>query len=1363
MVESILNFISVVFMKLRQMPSPASTGGPPVVPLLTQLHEMVYEVHSPFPEQKPDLEIIFLHGLDLSQQEEAYQKTWMSRDNSHFWLKTWLVDEFPKARILTISYDSSAERTDVAGNMDMYILTENLTHALTSDSVRVGREQCPVVLVGHCVGGLLLKDLCVSVAYWLMRESPESPGFDRIEDLFSNLRGMFFYGTPHLGSLLGKELRYNQSALAAQLKLLKASNSRRNEDFRKFKTRYMWEPGGIGEAQKTFVASLDKFVSVVDEASSRPNMDSYYTAPSDHFNICKPQQKNDIAFQMLTDFLHKVQDNGERHAKSLAIAGSFQGDVIDLEGRVSQVCTMLAKPNANKIFIVGLSGIGKSTLAEQVFHELRSAFAVTCSICLDSFEPQSNCKEQVLKKIHDQLGGLCRGSIGSNWKVPDYLKGRKVFMVGDNVQSQKQLDALCTEAWLDGSASLLIVTTTNSRLGTPANTFEVPYLTHIESRQLFLKYAFEGSEGPENVRMFVNTVIRKCDNLPLSLKILGRYVGHEEDNDQPQLWRELIEKMDKAEEVVEGDPDLKIWAKLKPCYDSLSPEEQELFLDIATMFCGFSFPMVECIWNGSRKYPSTAWRNLKKRFLASVDRDGKVWMHTQLRVLGRSIACPENSPRDKWKRISESTHAKKLIEHYQGVVDTRAVRLEYVQDERLFLRNRTFSNYVHLQYLILKGVVIMSGERRLQLPTSLVYLSWTCGLFEVCPVDFRRLEQLSVLDLSYCRAMKSLPSSLKNARPLTWLELKGCSSLIDLGLCEFQHLKYLGSSGTSLANLPEYLEKCVDLTYLLAHNTKLTRVPQWVDGLTMLVTLDLSWTSVIALPEAIGNLKVLEALILSHTSLCSLPESVGELQRLEILDVGRTRLENLPESVFKLRCLKQLRLFDTKIRSLPDGIGELVELEVLHVAGTGVRRVPEISNRLLRLELFEATLDFRSNCLQDLASSKSLWRLGLEVGMLGQEHALAVGEGQPQTRITTLFSPLFSLDALSELTLFGRSCPQSFLPMLFGALQQIPSLSRLYLLTFDLVEVIPFELGALTGLGSLVIEDCPRLCELPVSLGSLCMLTELRLTNLPRLSRLPESVDALPRLSILWIEDCESLEHLPGSLGCVSRLEQDSFSNQSSESETSNSVDYSMPCQVENMELGTTSWRLLECFLHCSKKYKSRKVCYVATCEEMEEVRKKATQDMDGGDYVLDTKVAGELFRSRNSYRQGQRQGIQEAGRPSAYHVPWNHSTDQQHVCIDCADRDKDIGYFKWCDVHTVSVRVIDRQHNGQRRHGNDTPGYEMDSEMEEDEADSEMNEVEIHTKMEDVADLEIVEGKIESRIEELENPSREEDECTGN
>ncbi|CAM6100977.1 unnamed protein product [Calypogeia fissa] len=152
---------------------------------------------------------------------------------------------------------------------------------------------------------------------------------------------------------------------------------------------------------------------------------------------------------------------------------------------------------------------------------------------------------------------------------------------------------------------------------------------------------------------------------------------------------------------------------------------------------------------------------------------------------------------------------------------------------------------------------------------------------------------------------------------------------------------------------------------------------------------------------------------------------------------------------------------------------------------------------------------------------------------------------------------------------------------------------------------------------------------------------------------------------------------------------------------------------------------------------------------------------MDGGDYVLDTKVAGELFRSRNSYRQGLRQGIQEAGRPSAYHVPWNHCTDHQYVRIQCGERHN--GYFKWCDVHTVSMRVMDRQHNGQRTHGNDTTGNEMDSEMEEDEADSEINEVEIHTKMEDVADLEIVEGKTESRIEELEKPSREEDECTGN
>lgn len=261
------------------------------------------------------------------------------------------------------------------------------------------------------------------------------------------------------------------------------------------------------------------------------------------------------------------------------------------------------------------------------------------------------------------MKGDSRGSNYNSFGVLSYLKARKVLMVLDNVESDDQLRALRTESWLEGSASKLIITTTNARLGSPSNTFEVPYLSSTESRQLFVHYAFGNQEEPQDLRALVSQVIKECENFPLSLKILGGYISKEDFHDK-HLWLDLLDRLQKAQEL-DGGHDYRLMAKLRLCYEALVPTEQEIFLDIAAYFHGCSLKLVKCIWSGSRESSHLAWTNLERRFLANVDASGNIWMHKLLRNLGQSIACPRNNGIEKWTRISTSSCAKELIAKHQ--------------------------------------------------------------------------------------------------------------------------------------------------------------------------------------------------------------------------------------------------------------------------------------------------------------------------------------------------------------------------------------------------------------------------------------------------------------------------------------------------------------------------------------------------------------------------------------------------------------------------------------------------------------------------------------------------------------------------
>ncbi|CAM6103702.1 unnamed protein product [Calypogeia fissa] len=560
--DSILPSIFSVWKKLQEKVSSAASSSTPLdVPKLNQLSDMVYEVYTP-PEDRPELEIVFFHGLQLGSSKDAYVTTWMSCDNSHLWIQTWLVELFPRARILTVSYDSSAEKTQESGVMDMYCTTENLVSSLIADEVRVGQRGCPVVFVGHCLGGLVLKEVCLSAAWMMGRKSEKIPRMERIRHLLSNIRGMFYYGTPHVG--FNDELHnYFEGALLQEMVNLRVSSARRNHHFDELRLMYGWITSGVGETRETYVEFLETHIRFVTDVSSRQSMDFYYSANSDHYDICKAEWRHSAALYRLEDFLKTV-----RQAKKRDQLEYF----IDLDGRVEQVRSMLDQADLHTIFIVGLSGIGKTSLARQVYDEIGDSFDVKCFVSLDSIEGQSNSSDQVWRKIREELDGIFASHLQNLPTILYQMWNRRILLVLDNVESKSQLDILRTEDWLEGSLSKLIVTSTTSQFSIAANTFEVGNLRLEESEQLFRHCAFQDGEGPRDLGDLIQHVIVKCDGYPLLIKTLAGFVSKESDAiDHKQVWLNLSSRLLKAEDVDTG-PDYRFWAKFKGIMESLALE-----------------------------------------------------------------------------------------------------------------------------------------------------------------------------------------------------------------------------------------------------------------------------------------------------------------------------------------------------------------------------------------------------------------------------------------------------------------------------------------------------------------------------------------------------------------------------------------------------------------------------------------------------------------------------------------------------------------------------------------------------------------------------------------------------------------------
>jgi len=191
-----------------------------------RLNECVHQLYAPA-EGFPAFDVVFFHGLQpVGGYKDAWKSTWVSKVESQdgkgstacLWPQEWLPKDLPPAaRILSVSYDSCAgKRFGTQGNMDMQQIGEYLVQQLISDpSVRLGAR--PVVLVGHSLGGIVLKQLFIEAAKQAAYSTNQSP---RCADFVTNVAGVFFYSTPHGGSGLAGLAQTAFSVLGGDAPLL---------------------------------------------------------------------------------------------------------------------------------------------------------------------------------------------------------------------------------------------------------------------------------------------------------------------------------------------------------------------------------------------------------------------------------------------------------------------------------------------------------------------------------------------------------------------------------------------------------------------------------------------------------------------------------------------------------------------------------------------------------------------------------------------------------------------------------------------------------------------------------------------------------------------------------------------------------------------------------------------------------------------------------------------------------------------------------------------------------------------------------------------------------------------------------------
>ncbi|KAG6555108.1 hypothetical protein Mapa_003143 [Marchantia paleacea] len=263
-----------------------------------KVNESVFELYAP--EGQAQLDIVLFHGLQIGTYKTAFLETWQS--GSICWPKTWLPVDFPNARILSISYDSSARRCKVEGRVDLKQLGEILLEDVIC-SAAVG-EKCPVIMVGHSLGGIVIKQLCLEAERNMNTHVHRNK---YVKKFLKHLKGIFYFSVPHGGSQLAnlaKNYIPNPGPMLDYLTVLSTHTEEINEAFVKLRQAHKWRAIAVSENLITRIGPFRAIV-VTQESASR-DVDEFILLEEDHVSICKPKSPDSPSYVHFRNFVIRV-------------------------------------------------------------------------------------------------------------------------------------------------------------------------------------------------------------------------------------------------------------------------------------------------------------------------------------------------------------------------------------------------------------------------------------------------------------------------------------------------------------------------------------------------------------------------------------------------------------------------------------------------------------------------------------------------------------------------------------------------------------------------------------------------------------------------------------------------------------------------------------------------------------------------------------------------------------------------------------------------------------------------------------------------------------------------------------------------
>ncbi|CAL1391448.1 unnamed protein product [Linum trigynum] len=482
------------------------------------------------------------------------------------------------------------------------------------------------------------------------------------------------------------------------------------------------------------------------------------------------------------------------------------------------------KENVSVVSIVGIGGLGKTTLAQLLYNDetVKSHFEVKAWVCVSDNFDVKRVVEKIIESCTKRKPEKDLEMDTLRAQLHENVNGKKYLIVLDDVWNEDREKWSRLKGLLKSGAkgSCVMITTRLLSVAKLAATKgvepnELKGLDNIDSWSLFREIAFDGGEATSGIfELMGREILEKCKGVPLAIKtVAGALLFKESESEWVAFKSKGMCEMDESENDIMSTLKLSydhLPTHLKHCfaYCCLFPKDHNIDVEtlihlwIAQGFIQSSDPSNH-FDIGIGYFKDLLWRSFFQEAKKGEHGD-IIWckMHDLMHDLATKVAGEEIATLAVWnsqdllsfdsqlrvtRHVSLDLRVYDFFEEFCEVyssaantADANKLRTLIVKDASHIneLQGVIFSNTTSLRALDLSHLWVSMVSDAIHTLKHLKYFDLSYNqVLKVLPEEITELVNLEVLKLEHCKVLEQLPKGIGKLSCLFHLGLDRCVKL----------------------------------------------------------------------------------------------------------------------------------------------------------------------------------------------------------------------------------------------------------------------------------------------------------------------------------------------------------------------------------------------------------------------------------------------------------------------------------------------------------------------------------------------------------------------------------------------------------